>query len=66
MAAPEIAVVIDDPPALESLTLSPDARATLVIRLMGEIVVTGIPEDDHDPRADAFRGPEGPSGSSHH
>ena len=48
MAAPEIAVVIDDPPAIESLTLSPDARASLVIHLIGEITVTGIPEDDHD------------------
>ena len=46
--AAEAVVVIDDPPDLESLTVSPEARANLVIRLMGEIVVTGIPADDHD------------------
>ena len=46
--AAEAVVVIDDPPDLESLTVSSEARANLVIRLMGEIVVTGIPADDHD------------------
>ena len=40
--AAEAVVVIDDPPDLESLTVSPEARENLVIRLMGEIVVTGI------------------------
>ena len=48
MDAPEIAEVANDPPAIESLALSPDARASLVIHLIGEITVTGIAEDDHD------------------
>ena len=48
MNAPEIAEVANDPPAIESLALSPDARASLVIHLIGEITVTGIAEDDHD------------------
>ena len=101
MDAPEIVEVANDPPAIETLALSPDARASLVINLIGEITVTGIAEDDHDlslsfltfqpaeagarlsecvphpylspdlpwigssPRADALRGHQGPSGSSH-
>ena len=44
----EAVVVIDDPPDLESLVVSPEARANLVIRLMGEIIVTGIPANNHD------------------
>ena len=48
MDAPEIAEVANNPPAIESLALSPDARASLVIHLIGEITVTGIAEDDHD------------------
>ena len=48
MDAPEIVEVANDPPAIETLALSPDARASLVINLIGEITVTGIAEDDHD------------------
>ena len=45
MDAPE---VVHDPPVIETLALSPDARATLVINLIDEIAVTGIAEGQHD------------------
>ena len=48
MDAPEIVEESNDPPAIETLALSPDARASLVINLIGEITVTGIADDDHD------------------
>ncbi|MEL6804089.1 MAG: hypothetical protein AAFO91_09940 [Bacteroidota bacterium] len=48
MDAPEIVEVPNDPPAIETLALSPDARASLMINLIAEITVTGIAEDQHD------------------
>ena len=48
MDATEIVEVAHDPPAIETLALSPDARASLVINLIAEITVTGIAEDQHD------------------
>ena len=48
MAAEAAAVVVNDPPDLESIVVSPADRANLVIRLLGEIAVTGIPENNHD------------------
>ena len=48
MAAEAAAVVVNDPPDLESLVVSPADRANLVIRLLGEIAVTGIPANNHD------------------
>ena len=44
----EVVEVIQDPPAIENLTISPDVRATLLISLIAEITVTGVPEGEHD------------------
>ena len=48
MDAPEIVEVAHDPPAIDTLALLPDARASLVINLIAEIAVTGIAEGQHD------------------
>ena len=42
MDAPEVVEVVHDPSVIETLVISPDARATLVINLIAEIAVTGI------------------------
>ena len=42
MDVPEVVEVAHDPPVIETLALSPDARATLVINLIDEIAVTVI------------------------
>ena len=48
MDAIEVVEVIRDPPVIETLVISPDARATLAINLIAEIAVTGIEEGQHD------------------
>ena len=48
MAAEAAAAVVNEPPDLESIVISPADRANLVIRLLGEIAVIGIPENNHD------------------
>ena len=48
MDAIEVAEVIHDPPVIETLVISPDARATLAINLIAEIAVTGIDEGQRD------------------
>ena len=49
MDAPEVVEVAHDPPVIETLALSPDARATLVINLIAEIAITGIALLSHIP-----------------
>ena len=42
------AEIVRDPIPTPSLVISPDARASLQINLVNEIVVTGIDEEQHD------------------
>ena len=44
----EVVEVVQDPPTIENLTISPDVRATLLISLIAEITVTGVAEAEHD------------------
>ena len=48
MDAIEVVEVIQNPPVIENLIISPDARASLAINLIAEIAVTGIEEGQHD------------------
>ena len=40
----EVVEVVQDPSTIENLTISPYARATLLISLIAEITVTGVAE----------------------
>ena len=40
--------VVRDPISIQNLVISPDARASLQIALITEIVVTGAEDDEHD------------------
>ena len=42
------AEVVRDPIPTPSLVISPDARASLQISLVTEIVVTGVDDEEHD------------------
>ena len=44
----EVVEIDQDPLTIENLTISPDTQATLLIRMIGEITVTGVAEDEHD------------------
>ena len=48
MAAEAAVAVVNEPPDLETIVILPADRANLVIRLLGEITVIGIPENNHD------------------
>ena len=48
MYAIEVVEVIQNPPVIENLIISPDVRATLAINLIAEIAVTGVQEGQHD------------------
>ena len=48
MAAEAAVAIPNEPPDLETIVISPADRANLVIRLLGEITVIGIPENNHD------------------
>ena len=42
------AEIVRDPIPTPTLVISPDARASLQIQLVNEIVITGIDEEQHD------------------
>ena len=48
MAAEAAEAIPNEPPELNSIVISPADRANLVIRLLNEITVSGIPEETHD------------------
>ena len=48
MAAEAEEAIPSEPPELNSIVVSADQRANLVIRLLNEITVSGIPEQRHD------------------
>ena len=48
MAAEAEQAIPSEPPELNSIVVSADQRANLVIRLLNEITVVGIPEQRHD------------------
>jgi len=48
MAAEAEEAIPSEPPELNSIVVSVDQRANLVIRLLNEITVSGIPEQRHD------------------
>ena len=44
----EVVEVVQNPPVIENLTISPNVRATLTINLIAKIFVTGVQEGQHD------------------